>query len=143
MQCQGYLGNQGGKCKKNIKNTGIGTVAPSFWGIRTWENCPTNATRGTKAQFMWFCNDNIDYTWQICNTITHCPIRVPVIWPVEKGTNLTKTKIQTLEGGGYKLARKIAMATGNTRYRLGVLEAAAQRIESKFQWRLPFRVMKL
>ena len=80
---------------------------------------------------MWFYNDNIDHTWQICNTITHCPIRVPVIWPVEKGTNLTKTKIQTLEGGGYKLAKKIAMETGNTRYWPGVsAEAAAKRIES-------------
>ena len=124
------MGNQSGKCKKNIKNTGIGTVAPSFWGIRTWEICTTNATWGTKAQFMWFCNDSIDHTWQICNTITHCPIRVPVTWHVEKGTNLTKTKIQTLEGGGYKLAKKIAMATGNTRYRPRVLEAAAKRIDS-------------
>ena len=33
VQCQGYLGNRCGKCKKNIKNSGIGTVAPSFWGI--------------------------------------------------------------------------------------------------------------
>ena len=130
VQCQGYLGNHSGKCKKNIKNTGIGTVAPSFWGIRTWENCTTNAGRGTKAQFMWFCNDNIDHTWQICNTITHSPLRVPVIWPVDKGTNLTNTEIMTLERGGYKLAKKIAMTTGNTRYRPGVSEAAAKRIDS-------------
>ena len=32
VQCQGYLGNRYGKCKKSIKNSGIGTVAPSFFG---------------------------------------------------------------------------------------------------------------
>ena len=34
MQCQGWLGGQLGKCKSNIKNIGIGIVAPSFWGFR-------------------------------------------------------------------------------------------------------------
>ena len=130
VQCQGYLGNRCGKCKKNIKNSGIGTVAPSFWGIQTWENCTSNASRGTKAQFMWFCNDNIDHTWQIYNTITHSPARVPDIWRVEMGTNLTSIEIKTLESGGYKLAKRIAMGSANMRYRLGVSDAVTRRIES-------------
>ena len=49
VQCQGYLGNQSGKCKKNIKNTGIGTIAPSFWGIKTWENCTHKCYTGNKG----------------------------------------------------------------------------------------------
>ena len=79
---------------------------------------------------MWFCNDNIDHTWQICNTITHSPLRVPEIWHVEMGTNLTNAKIQTLENGGFKLAKKKDMETGNMRYRPGVSQATAKRVES-------------
>ena len=79
---------------------------------------------------MWFCNDSIDHTWQICNTITHCPVRVPEIWHVEMGTNLTNTEIKALESGGYKLAKKKAMAFAHTRYRPGVSEAATKRIDS-------------
>ena len=79
---------------------------------------------------MWFYNDSIDNTWQIRNTITHCPRRVPDIWAVEMGTNLSTIEISTLESGGYKLAKRTAMAAGNNRYRPGVSEAASKRIDS-------------
>ena len=49
---------------------------------------------------------------------------------VERGTNLTNIEIKTLEEGGYKLAKKSAIATQNVRYRASVSEAAAKRIDS-------------
>ena len=88
---------------------------------------------------MWFCNDSIDHTWQICNTITHSPARVPDIWPVEMGTNLTSTEIKTLESGGYKLAKRNAMGSANMRYRPGVSDAAARRIESAISMKATIR----
>lgn len=107
VQCQGQLGGQAGKCKKNIKNTGNDTIAASFWGIRTWDSGNYGGQgRGSKAQYMWFCNDNIDHTWRVCNTITHCPGRVPTTWPVEKGTNLTSNDLRMLEQGGFNVQKR-------------------------------------
>ena len=107
------LGQSKRQVQKNIRNSELGLVAPSFWETRTWENCSSTTTQGTKAQFMWFCNDSVDHTWQLCNTITHYPAKVPDTWPVERGKNLTNIEIKTLEDGGYKLAKKRAMAIRN------------------------------
>ena len=104
-------------------------MTPSFWGIQTWENCTSNGTQGTKAQFMWLCNDNIDHTWQIWKTITHLPQRVPKTWLVEMGTNLMDNEIKALDDRGYKLAKKRATTTKNMQYHLGALEATMKRIE--------------
>lgn len=55
---------------------------------------------------------------------------MPEIWPVEIRTNLDSNEIKKLEYGGYKLAKKRALAIGSMRYRTGVSEAVAKRIES-------------
>ena len=90
VQCQGWLGNGRGKCQKNIPNRGGGAVAPSFWGVRVWGDVHghTCGHQGSKAQFMWFCPDNVDHTWQTTSSITHAPARIPIVWPVEEGTNI-------------------------------------------------------
>ena len=120
-----------GKCKSNIKNTGIGTVAPSFWGFRSWDNGNDGGHgRGSKAQYMWFCNNSVDHTWKVCNTITQCPARVPTIWPVQRGTNITNNELKMLEQAGFTIEKQEVRVTQNVRYRSGVSEAAARRIAS-------------
>ena len=104
-------------------------MAPSFWGTKTWDNCNTTTTQGTKAQFMWFCNDSVNHTWQLCNTITHYPAKVPDTWHVERGTNITNIEIKMLENGGYKLAKKSAIAIRNVRYCVGVSKVVVKIID--------------
>ena len=131
VQCHGWLGAQAGKCKKNIKNSGMGSAAPSFWGVRTWDSGTDNTHgRGSKAQFMWFCNDNVDHTWHICNNITQCPPRIPSVWPIEKGTNLTPSELKTLEDAGYIIKKCAVKEKNATRYRSGISIPASKRIES-------------
>ena len=38
VSCQGWLGRQQGKCKKVIKNTATGVLAPLFWGVFEWSS---------------------------------------------------------------------------------------------------------
>ena len=132
VQCQGWLGGHIGKCKKNIKNIGNGVPAPCFWGIRTWDvGNDGQGQQGSKAQFMWFCNDNVDHTWRICNSITHFPARVPTTWPIETGTNLSNNEFNILEHAGFKLQkRKAEEPLASVRYRSGISVPAAKRIDS-------------
>ncbi|MCO5581422.1 hypothetical protein L7F22_035306 [Adiantum nelumboides] len=130
VQCQGWLGSRESKCKKNIKNTGAGAVAPSLWGVRTWERGNETAHNGrSKAQYMWFCNNSVDHTWRLCNSINQCPARVPSSWPLERGTNLMYSKLQELEIGGFTFAKVEVTESTNIRYRTGVSIQAAKRIE--------------
>ena len=82
-------------------------------------------------QYMWFCLDSVDHTWQVTTSITQAPARVPQIWPVEEGTNLKNEEIQKLEHVGFKLERIERRDEGrDNRYRTGVSEAAYRRINS-------------
>ena len=82
-------------------------------------------------QYMWFCPDSVDHTWQVTTSITQAPARVPQIWPIEEGTNSTNEEIQKLEQAGFKLERAKTREEGrDSRYRTGVSEAAYRRINS-------------
>ena len=79
---------------------------------------------------MWFCNNSIDHTWKVCNTITQCPSRVPTIWPVQRGTNITNNELKMLEQAGFTIEKQEVKVTQNVRYRSRVSEAVARRISS-------------
>ena len=72
-------------------------------------------------QFMWFCPDSVDHTWQVTTSITQAPARVPQVWLVKEGTNLTKDEIERLEEAGFKLEKMEATEEGReSRYRIGI-----------------------
>ena len=80
---------------------------------------------------MWFCPDSVDHTWQVTSSITQAPARVPQVWPVEEGTNITLKEIEMLENAGFKLEKAQEREEGReSRYRTGVSEAANRRINS-------------
>ena len=60
---------------------------------------------GSKRQFMWFCNDNMDHTWAICSSIKKAQNARPKVWPIAHGTNLNKEEIRYLERGGFILQK--------------------------------------
>ena len=80
---------------------------------------------------MWFCPDNVDHTWQTTSSITHAPARIPIVWPVEEGTNIIHEEIIKLENAGFNLEKNpIGNQERETRQRTGVSEAANRRIQT-------------
>ena len=74
---------------------------------------------------MWFCLDSVDHTWQVTTSITQAPARVPQIWPIKEGTNLTNEKIPKLEHAGFKLEQAETRDEGReSKYRTGHSEVA-------------------
>ena len=80
---------------------------------------------------MWFCPGNVDQTWQTTSSITHASTRVPLVWPVKEGTNITHEEVVKLEKAGFRLEQKpIGEQERETCQQIGVFEAANKRIQS-------------
>ena len=54
---------------------------------------------------MWFCPDNVDHTWKTTSSILHALARIPIVWPVEEGTNIIHEEIIKLENAGFSLEK--------------------------------------
>ena len=122
---QGILGPRLSKCKKAIGKCKIGVAAPSFEGLRVWDS-------GTKKMWVWCCNSAPLHTYNIDNQVIARPPRPPLEWPIARGTNLTRDKINAFRSSGFHLEMTMVEDSGSTqsgRYRTGVSEQAAARIE--------------
>lgn len=95
VKCLGWLSRQG-KCGNGISNCSKGVPAPSFWSTRTHPN-------GKTQQMMWFCNTDVTHTWQPEKSIYPIPNKIPSIWPVALGTNLTQIEADMLVRGGFQI----------------------------------------
>ena len=100
VRCQGYLRDEKRKCNELIDKKGraglLGVPAPCFEGL-------IEIPVGPKKQFIWFCGNNIDHTWEPAKSVLERPASRPDKWPIEIGTSLDSTEIEVLWDGGFDL----------------------------------------
>ena len=102
-KCHGVQVGQKKKCGALVcKDSKKGTPAPTYNGRMT--------EYGSKAVInfdFWFCSDDIMRCvhGSKCKWVHDWPV-LPSIWPVARGTNLTKEEILALEEGGFQLQTK-------------------------------------
>ena len=87
------------KCTAQIVRNNVATAAPTYTGLMV--NYKKN--RNDVMQF-YFCNDDIERC--VKGTKRKWVISlpdIPTMWPVKRGTNLTKQEILALEAAGFQL----------------------------------------
>lgn len=135
--------NRNSVCHKPIPGSSNGVPAPCFFAERAHKN-------GVTAQFAYFCPTDSCHTWTPDHSLKPWPPR-PAVWPVARGTNLTKEEVKKLQQGGYMVEEKLkecgtigtplddvnveihaerSQRTGpRWRYRTTISNAAKQKIE--------------
>ena len=105
------------KCSARIVQNGKSTPAPTYTGV--WSH-PSNAPRKLAEQF-FFCADDIERCvkgsrrrWVEPFSQTEERPPIPLVWPVNIGTDLTRTEIEALENGGFQLPQKQRVPVNRT-----------------------------
>ena len=94
------------KCTARIVQNNVPTATPTYTGLMV--NYKKN--RNNVMQF-FFCNDDIKRCVKGTKRkwVISVP-EIPAIWPVKKGTNLSKHKILALEAVGFQLPQRQAIS---------------------------------
>ena len=94
------------KCTARIVRNNVATAAPTYTGLMV--NYKKN--RNDVMQF-FFCNDDIECCVKGTKRkwVISMP-EIPAIWPVKRGTNLSKQEILALEAAGFQLPQQQAIS---------------------------------
>ena len=94
------------KCTTRIVRNNVSTAAPTYTGLMV--NYKKN--RNDVMQF-FFCNDDIERCVKGTKRkwVISVP-EIPAIWPVKRGTNLSKHEILALEAAGFQLLQRQAIS---------------------------------
>ena len=94
------------KCTARIVQNNVPTAAPTYTGLMV--NYKKN--RNDVMQF-FFCNDDIERCVKGTKRkwVLSVP-EIPAIWPVKRGTNLSKHEILALEAAGFQLPQRQAIS---------------------------------
>ena len=94
------------KCTARIVRNHVSTAAPTYTGLMV--NYKKN--RNDVMQF-FFCNDDIERCVKGTKRkwVISVP-EIPTIWPVKRGTNLSKHEILALEAAGFQLPQRHAIS---------------------------------
>lgn len=131
VRCMGWLEGKG-RCIQKMAGGEKGKPAPCFFGMLQY-----NAWK--KGQFMYFCSNNVQHTWNPYRSIQAIPGMAPGTWPIVTGTHLTNEEVENLTLAGFHLETEIVVPTTlpqdqedirNGRYRPHVSKEALKRIES-------------
>ena len=90
------------KCKARLVRGGKTTVVPCYWGTFT-------EVRKDRQKWMQFCFCNDDIQRCVMGTKRNWVSSMappPLIWPVKRGTRLTKREILDLEAAGFRLPQR-------------------------------------
>ena len=93
QKCFGMVGRR--NCNNILQSCSIGLVAPCFWSKRDY-------TDKTITQWLWFCNHDVEHTKTIKKQVIKSP-PLPTLWPISKGTNVTKEEMTGLLNAGFAI----------------------------------------